>query len=163
MGGRGGARPDSLPADELYSTTGYSVGARGMMFNRDRALLTLDTHDGKWRLPGGTVRPRETPADAVRRVIGKSLRLEIEVASFIGVTHCPRECSLEIIFEVRPANGSRVDPDTDEVLHAMWFYCHALPEDICASARSAIKACGGIQPEPFLVTLAEAEVCIWQP
>lgn len=156
------ARPQ-MRAEDLYRATGYSVGARGLMHREGRVLLALNAHDRTWRLPGGTLDPGETPADAVRRSMHRCLGLEVEVAGFLGVIHCPSECYVHLVFEVRSANGCCLDPDGDEVLHAMWFRSHALPRNVCRSVRAVLDACGGLEAIPFLVSHADAEACIFRP
>jgi ADP-ribose pyrophosphatase YjhB (NUDIX family) len=133
------------------------------MHRRGEVLLTLEGHDRTWRLPGGTVSARETPAEALRRAMLMSLGIDVEPASFIGVTHSSRDCSVELVFEVKPVKRRDVDPDGHAVLHAMWFREHALPANICESTRSVVEAAVGLSRGPFLITHGQANTSIWQP
>ncbi|MBD3291476.1 MAG: NUDIX domain-containing protein [Armatimonadia bacterium] len=163
MSGSGKSNSSSMQTEALYNTAGYSMCARGLLQRQGEVLLTLEGHDRMWRLPGGTVGPRETPVEALRRMMLMALGIDVEPVSFIGVTHSPRDCSVQLVFEVRPVDGWNVDPDGDAVLHAMWFRDHALPANICESARSVIEAAGGINSGPFLVTHGHDDTSIWQP
>ena len=136
--------------------------ARGFVQRGDEVLLTLEGHDRMWRLPGGTVGPRETPVEALRRAMLMALGMDVEPARFIGVTHSPRDCSVNLVFEVCPVDGYAADPDGDTVLHAMWFHDHALPANVCESACSVIEASEGMNAGPFLVTHGDTDTYIWQ-
>lgn len=151
-------------ADLFHQATGYAIGARGLLHRQGRVLLVLHNNDRKWRLPGGTVDHRETPVDAVQRWVERSLQVDVEAAGFLGVTHHPGEAYLQLIFEMHAVNGAfRIQPDGRRVLHAVWFRTGALPENISPCTRSAIDACSGLKPVPFLVTHHSSESCVWQP
>ncbi|MFW6437810.1 MAG: NUDIX domain-containing protein [Armatimonadota bacterium] len=152
----------SLRIDELDDAAGYMMTGLGLMHRQGRVLLVLPGSDRRWRLPGGVVRRMETPADAVRRSIRSTTGVSVTVASFLGVAHNPCECSVELMFEVRPYEGCQACLDHDHILHAVWFPMNALPANCCEGTCSAITAFLEAGRSPFLVTHRGGERGIWQ-
>jgi ADP-ribose pyrophosphatase YjhB (NUDIX family) len=151
-----------LQAEELFSATGYAMSALGLVRQRGRVLLALDAHSRHWRLPGGPVRRMEAPADALRRAVRSSLGICVSVGEFLGVAHNPCECTVQIVFEMTPVEGCHMEPDTEEVVRAVWFRSKGLPANLCVTTRSSIEACVGLQPLPFLVTHRGGDGGVWQ-
>jgi ADP-ribose pyrophosphatase YjhB (NUDIX family) len=160
----GGDQPQlsHLQVSDLYEATGYAMTALGLMHDRGRILLTLDARDRRWRLPGGAVNRMETPADAARREIRSIMGICVRTGEFLGMVHDPRECALQLVFQVRPVAGSEARLDTTRVLHAVWFRPGALPVNVCERTRSTIEAFSGAKTLPFLVTHRGGEGGVWQ-
>jgi len=151
-----------LRVDELFDATGYVVTGLGLMHKECRVLLVLPATDRRWRLPGGVVRRMEAPADAVRRSIRAATGVSVTVGSFLGVAHNPCECSMELMFEVRPVEGCQARLDRELIAHAAWFRMDALPANCCEGTRSAVKAFLSGDRSPFLVTHRGGDRGVWQ-
>ncbi|MFW5869168.1 MAG: NUDIX hydrolase [Armatimonadota bacterium] len=151
-----------LPVEELLASTGYTVTARGLMHKDGRVMLALGVGDRLWRLPGGVVRRMETPTDAVRRSIHGATGVFVSVGSFLGVVHNPCECTMELVFGIRPVEGCQVRLDREQIVHALWFRMNALPANCCECARSAASAFMDGALSPFLVTHRGGNNGVWQ-
>jgi hypothetical protein len=86
----------------------------------------------------------------------------VQTGTFLGMVHDPRECSMQLVFSVRPVAGSQTDLDSSRILHAVWFRPKALPVNVCECTRSTIEAFSGARTLPFLVTHRGGDGGVWQ-
>src|SRR5262245_43158101 len=105
--------------------------------DQGRILLVQHTPGGNWYLPGGSIEPHETPADAAVREIWEETGLQVALSHVIGVYGGPE-------FHVTYANGDEVSyvttvfeasitggqprPDGDEVVAVSYFSAAELAE-----------------------------------
>lgn len=103
-----------------------------------------------WGIPGGFMRPREDPEDALRRELREEIALEIEIPRVAFVRTLRRYQQVEIIFLCRPcgdegrerrgdaATEFRV-PQTLEVDRAAWFPLNSLPAGLSDDQREILR------------------------
>jgi 8-oxo-dGTP pyrophosphatase MutT (NUDIX family) len=83
--------------DELLQAPSVAVALRD---DAGRVLLARHVDVGRWVLPGGTVEPAETPADAAVREMWEETGLFVRLTRLVGVFSGPE-------FVVRYRNGHR--------------------------------------------------------
>jgi 8-oxo-dGTP pyrophosphatase MutT (NUDIX family) len=98
-----------------------------------RVLLAHHVETDRWGLPGGTIEPGETPADAAVREAWEETQLHVRLTRLVGVFGGPhhvvqyrngdRASYVICAFEAAIAHG-RVQPDTSE-LRELRFVSHA--------------------------------------
>jgi len=69
--------------------------------DRGRVLLVRHAETGRWVIPGGTVEPLESPADAAVREIWEETGIRVELTRVLGVYGGPE-------FHIRYRNGDEV-------------------------------------------------------
>ncbi|MEZ0396999.1 MAG: NUDIX domain-containing protein [Anaerolineales bacterium] len=82
-------------AGQTYTLSGERIGRLGtlrlgcsaVLFDADRqqVLLTRRTDNGLWCLPGGSIEPGETVAEACEREVGEETGLQVRVRRLTGV------------------------------------------------------------------------------
>jgi len=90
-----------------------------------------------WGIPGGFIRPREQPEDAVRRELREEIGLEIEIASVAFIRTLQKYRQVEIIFRCIPKG--RPLPQSFEINRAGWFDLNSLPDDLSDDQRELIR------------------------
>lgn len=77
--------------------------AAGVLFvdGEGRVLLVEPVHEARWSIPGGTLRPGETPRDACARELRDGLGLEVPVGRLLVVDWAPlvREERIRFVFD----------------------------------------------------------------
>src|SRR5262245_54984897 len=115
-----------------------TVGAL-VIDSRNRVLLLHHRFrpGGGWGIPGGFMRPREQPEEAVRRELREEIGLEIEVASVAFIRALQKYRQVEIIFRCAP-KGIPV-PQGFEINRAEWFELNSLPDSLSEDQRGLIR------------------------
>jgi len=89
-----------------------------------------------WGIPGGFLRPRERPEDAVRRELREEIGLEIEILSVAFVRALQKYRQVEIIFRCNP-KGIPL-PQGFEITGAEWFELNSLPNGLSDDQRELL-------------------------
>jgi 8-oxo-dGTP diphosphatase len=132
----------------------YSVGAICVIERTDgRILLVRQTYRSNWGLPGGLLKRREAPAEAVRREVAEEIGLDIELLGEPAVVVESRLHRVDVVYRGRPAPGA--DPDavrvgSPEIEAWSWFGPEQLPQlqPETASALIALARVGRAAIEP---------------
>jgi len=127
----------------------YAVGAVAVVRDADeRVLLLRERHHSGWGLPGGLLRRREQPVNAVRRELAEEVALDIPETAF-GRPSVVVDASahrVDVVFVVdRPAGVEPVAQEP-EVLEARWFTIARLPE-LFEPTADALRTVGYAVPE----------------
>ncbi len=98
--------PRSKYVQSLRSLIGHDLiimpSVTGLVFDEsDRVLLIKHTDVNRWVLPGGSIEPGETPANAVVREVWEETGLQVKPISICGVFGGPD-------FKVTYSNGDQV-------------------------------------------------------
>ena len=110
--------------------TEFFCAGHALIRDPDGALLILkrsrenDYRSGYWDFPGGTVEPGETVEEAVIREVWEETGLQVEVVRPVFVysnkLELPARQTIQIVFECRLINLSRVRLNSDEHSEAQW-------------------------------------------
>ncbi|HKQ75318.1 MAG TPA: NUDIX hydrolase [Blastocatellia bacterium] len=90
-----------------------------------------------WGIPGGFLRPRERPEDAVHRELREEIGLEIEIVSIAFVRTLQKYRQVEIIFRCNP-KGIPL-PQGFEITRAEWFELNSLPDGLSHDQRELLR------------------------
>jgi len=98
--------------------------------DQERVLLARHCDDDRWALPGGSIDPGETPADAAVREVWEETGLWVEPTRVVGVYGGPAFCvtypngdqiaSVDTLFDVRVVGGKPV-ADGEEIHELRYF------------------------------------------
>jgi len=93
----------------------WPVSVKGVLLRRRRVLL-LRNHRGEWELPGGRLRRRETPEEALAREIREETGLTAAVGSLVdawvfAVTPRRRVVILAYACRLKGRDGIRTSPE----------------------------------------------------
>ena len=107
--------------------------------SRHRVLLLRHRFrpGGGWGIPGGFMRPREQPEEALLRELREEVGLEIEVASVAFIRALQKYRQVEIIFQCAPKGIPT--PQGFEINRAEWFELNSLPDSLSEDQRGLIR------------------------
>ena len=113
-------------------TPSYTVGAVAVLRRADGHALFVDQrHSGGWALPGGLLRRREHPDDAVVREVAEEVGVHLDGAALpipLAVVNARvRRVDLVYVLEM-PDDESAHQEDEAEVRKVGWYALDGLPE-----------------------------------
>ena len=109
----------------------FTIGVNGVVLNAQGEILLLkhvfrDRYP--WGLPGGWVRRREQPRDALQREVLEEIGLPIHIVAPVGVELNASLGHLDTSFLCQAAG--EVDHLSSEILDWRWFSPDALPPNV---------------------------------
>jgi ADP-ribose pyrophosphatase YjhB (NUDIX family) len=128
-------------------------GVKVMLFNgRDEILLVRNTYGDReaFVLPGGGVRPWESPTQAAHREIHEELGCRPASLTLVSTHLACAEGKRDTVylFEGKFAGTPRLDPI--EIAEAGYFALHALPAAVSPATMRRIRERGGdTAPDPL--------------
>jgi 8-oxo-dGTP pyrophosphatase MutT (NUDIX family) len=91
---------------EVRGDTRFAVGAYAVVTNAAGEVLLTRRRDGhEWVLPGGSVKEREAPWEAVIRETREETSLQIELTKLVGVYVKRAERDIVFVFAATPRLG----------------------------------------------------------
>lgn len=124
----------------LLTESRFTVTVGAVVIDSRHRVLLLHHHfrpGSGWGIPGGFMRPREQPEEALRRELHEEIGFEIEVASVAFVRTLQKYRQVEIIFRCVP-KGIPL-PRGIEINRAEWFDLNSLPDDLSDDQRGLIR------------------------
>lgn len=124
----------------LLTESSFTVTVGAVVIDsRNRVLLLKHRFrpGGGWGIPGGFMRPREQPEEAVRRELREEIGLEIEIAGVAFVRTLQKYRQVEIILRCIP-KGTPI-PQGFEITRAEWFEMNSLPNSLSDDQRELIR------------------------
>lgn len=127
-------------------TPSYTVGAVALIRREDGAVLFVEQrHSEGWALPGGLLRRRECPDDALSREVAEEVGITLDTrvlpAPVAAVNAEVRRVDLVYVVEAPPGARAGIE-DAAEVRRVGWFRLDALPavSDPTLEILRAVKA-----------------------
>jgi ADP-ribose pyrophosphatase YjhB (NUDIX family) len=117
-------------------------GVKVMLFNGAGELLLIRNSYGRsdlYVLPGGGIRPLETPARAACREVGEELDCLVEEIELISTHSSQAEGKQDTIHLFRAITENRPRPDRFEVEEARFFALDALPANVSPATKRRIE------------------------
>ena len=106
-----------------------TVGVHCVILCDDQVLLIRNTYGrGRWTVPGGGLKPGETPEEAVRREVAEEVGLTLGAVQPLGRfqgREDHRHDTVHVFAAQVEARSCTIDPG--EILAARWFVVNALP------------------------------------
>jgi ADP-ribose pyrophosphatase YjhB (NUDIX family) len=124
----------------LLSESRFTVTVGAVVIDSRNRILLLHHRfrpGGGWGIPGGFMRPREQPEEALSRELREEIGLEIEITGVAFIRALQKYRQVEIIFRCAP-NGIPI-PRSFEITRAEWFDPDSLPDDLSADQRGLIR------------------------
>jgi ADP-ribose pyrophosphatase YjhB (NUDIX family) len=124
----------------LLTESRFTVTVGAIVIDSSNRVLLLQHRfrpGGGWGVPGGFMRPREQPEEAVRRELREEIGLEIEIASVAFIRTLQKYRQVEIIFRCNP-KGIPL-PQGFEITRAEWFELNSLPDGLSDDQRELIR------------------------
>jgi len=124
----------------LLTESRFTVTVGAVVIDSRHRILLLQHRfrpGSGWGIPGGFMRAREQPEEAVRRELHEEIGLEIEVASVAFIRALQKYRQVEIIFRCIPKGI----PLTQgfEINRAEWFELNSLPDGLSDDQRELIR------------------------
>ena len=132
------------------ATPSFHVGSICVVERADGHLLLVrqSYRRGGWGFPGGLLRRREDPADAVRREVSEELGIDVDLQGQPVVVVDARARRVDVIFTARLAEGSAEPergPRSPEIADVAWYPPDGLPR-LLPEATSALIELGRSHP-----------------
>jgi len=106
----------------------FSIGAFAVIFDAHGRVLLCHRRDmDVWNLPGGGVKSRELPTEAVVREVREETGLEVEVERLVGVYGKASKDELVFAFLCRVVGGEM--GETDEADACEFFHVDEIPRN----------------------------------
>jgi ADP-ribose pyrophosphatase YjhB (NUDIX family) len=122
------------------------IAVSAVVFNEAGEVLLVNQGDARrgWELPGGRVKKRESPTEALAREVREETGVEIEPVRLLGIFFIRKEGFYDLVFAARPLVGQpRACPP--EIIAAAYHPPASLPEPIRPFTRQRIlDAMGGV-------------------
>jgi len=90
-----------------------------------------------WGIPGGFIKSREQPEDALRRELQEEVGLEVTDVKLITVVTHSHVNQVIIPFSCKPVGNAK--PCSFEITEAAWFRYEDLPAELSKDQRAMIK------------------------
>ena len=127
--------------------------------NEGRLLLAKRTDNSLWTIPGGTMKPGETIAEAAVREVKEETGLDVEVLSLVGIYSDPNHVveysdgevrqQFSVCFACRPVDGDL--STSDETSEVGYFDPNELEDiDVHPSIRLRIQHFLENRAEPYV-------------
>lgn len=120
-------------------------GVKCLLTDGGRVLLVRHTYGprGRWEMPGGSVRRREPPLDAVRRELHEELGLEgLEPRLVVNLEVRVDRHHVRLHCYQAELRGHPLQLDRVEIAEARWFPRDALPETLSPYVRRVNELAG---------------------
>jgi ADP-ribose pyrophosphatase YjhB (NUDIX family) len=124
----------------LLSESRFTVTVGAVVVDSRRRVLLLHHRfrpGAGWGIPGGFMRPREQPEEAIRRELREEIGLEIEIAGVAFIRALQKYRQVEIIF--RCATNGIPRPQSFEISRAEWFDLNSLPDGLSDDQQDLIR------------------------
>ena len=126
------------------ATPSFHVGSICVVERADGHLLLVrqSYRRGGWGFPGGLLRRREDPADAVRREVSEELGIDVDLQGPPVVVVDAAARRVDLIFIARLADGSAEpegSPHSPEITDARWFPPDGLPSLLPEATTALIE------------------------
>jgi ADP-ribose pyrophosphatase YjhB (NUDIX family) len=124
----------------LLTESRFTVTVGAVLIDSSNRVLLLHHRfrpGSGWGIPGGFMRPREQPEEALRRELREEIGLEIEAVSVAFVRTLQKYRQVEIIFRCVP-KGIPL-PHGIEIDRADWFEIDSLPDGLSDDQRGLIR------------------------
>jgi 8-oxo-dGTP diphosphatase len=123
----------------LLTESRFTVTVGAVVVDSRKRVLLLHHRfrpGGGWGIPGGFMRPREQPEEAVRRELREEIGLEIEITGVAFIRALQKYRQVEIIFRCA-TNGTPI-PQSFEITRAEWFDLNSMPDGLSDDQRGLI-------------------------
>jgi 8-oxo-dGTP diphosphatase len=123
----------------LLTESRFTVTVGAVVVDSRKRVLLLHHRfrpGGGWGIPGGFMRPREQPEEAVRRELREEIGLEIEITGVAFIRALQKYRQVEIIFRCAP-RGTPL-PRSFEITRADWFDLSSMPDGLSDDQRGLI-------------------------
>jgi 8-oxo-dGTP diphosphatase len=106
-------------------------GVRCIITHGDNVLLIRHTYGSNhWTVPGGGIKPGESPYEAVLREVQEEVGLQVPTATPLEQIYNTDEWKRDTThFFTATTNQTEVHIDHTEIGEAQWFSLHKLPEN----------------------------------
>ena len=118
----------------------FTVAAGALIFDVEGRILLLEhvfRPEGGWGIPGGFLRKREQPEEALRRELREEIGIEVEDVEFLFARTLPGSRQIEIYFSARAVGHPQ--PCSFEIRRADWFALDNLPLELSNDQCRLIK------------------------
>ncbi len=122
----------------------FIIGIAALIFNEHgEILLFKHTYrtDCDWGFPGGYLKGREDPGNAIMREICEESGLEVQIVDLLEIIRSEQMPRLEVLFRAALVGELNFQP-SHEVSEARFFALDALPELLPEHQALITKYCG---------------------
>jgi ADP-ribose pyrophosphatase YjhB (NUDIX family) len=124
----------------LLTESRFTVTVGAVVIDSRKRVLLLHHRfrpGAGWGIPGGFMRAREQPEEALRRELREEIGLEVEIAGVAFIRALQKYQQVEIIFRCAP--GGIPIPRSFEIGRAEWFDLNSLPDGLSDDQRGLIR------------------------